>query len=74
MKYLGPARKEKGHVIMPDSFRDVPEGQVYEAVELGGDIVLAIPPLDDKRLEEVIRIAKRGMAEHRAALERLAKH
>jgi hypothetical protein len=73
MKYLGPARKEKGCVIMPDTFRDVPEGQVFEAVEVGGDIVLAIPPLDKNRLDEVKRLADRSIADHRKSLEGLAR-
>ena len=32
MKYLGIARKENGHLLMPDAFQDVEEGYTYEAM------------------------------------------
>ena len=73
MKYLGLARKENGHVLMPDAFRDVPDGQTYEALEIGGDILLAQPPLDRLRLADVERLANRSIKEHRKSLEGLAR-
>jgi len=73
MKYLGIARKENGHVLMPDTFRDVEEGRTYEAIEVEGDILLTLAPLDRERLARVERLAKQSIEEHRKALEGLAR-
>lgn len=76
MKYLGPARKENAHVIMPDAFAEVPDGQAYEALEIGGDILLVLPPLDRERLAQVEPAyggANRSIEEHRKSLEGLAQ-
>lgn len=73
MRYLGIARKENGHVLMPDTFRDVEEGRTYEAIEVEGDILLTLTPLDRERLGRVERLAKQSIEEHRKALEGLAR-
>jgi hypothetical protein len=58
---------------MPDSFADVPDGQAYEAVEIGGDIVLTVPPLDRERLARTERLTNRSIEEHRKTLDGLAR-
>ena len=73
MRYLGIAKKEHGRVVMPDTFADVSEGQTFEAFEIAGDILLAVPPLDRTRLEQVARLAKQSIDEHRTSLEGLAR-
>lgn len=73
MKYLGIARKEKGRVVMPDAFGEAEEGRLYEAVEIGGDILLLLPPLDRERLADIERLADRSISDHRKSLEGLAR-
>lgn len=72
MKYLGIARKEKGKIVMPDGLREIEEGRTYEAVEIGGDILLASVPLDRERLSKIGQLAARSIEEHRKSLEGLA--
>ena len=72
MKYLGIARKEKGKIVMPDGFQEIEEGRTYEAIEIGGDILLASVPLDRERLGKIARLASRSIEEHRKSLEGLA--
>ena len=73
MRYLGTAKVENGHVIMPDGFdADVRVG-TYEAVEIGGDILLTATPLDRKRLERVGKLAAQSIDDHRKSLEGLAE-
>lgn len=73
MKYLGIARKEKGKVIMPDSFKEVEEGKLYEVIEIENEILLLPSPLDKKRLELIKKLADESINEHRETLEELAK-
>lgn len=73
MRYLGIARQENGSVVMPDAFREVEEGRLYEAIEIGGDILLVPPPLDHERLARIERLANRSIQEHRKSLEGLAR-
>jgi len=73
MRYLGIAKKEKGHLTMPDAFGEVEEGQMYEAIELGGEILLISAPLDRKRLAQIERLVSRSIEEHRKSLEGLAR-
>ena len=73
MRYLGMARKELRHIIMPDAFDGGDEGGNYEVVEIGGDILLMPPPLDRQRLVEVERLAKLSIDEHRETLDGLAR-
>jgi hypothetical protein len=72
MKYLGTARKEKGQVVMPDAFQEIEEGRLFEAVEIGGDILLLAGPLEKERLSQIEEIAKESIEKHRATLEALA--
>ena len=72
MKYLGIARKEKGKIVMPDGFGEIEEGRTFEAVEIGGDILLAPAPLDRERLSKLAQLAGRSIEEHRKSLQGLA--
>lgn len=73
MRYLGTAKVENGHVIMPDGFDADVSVDTYEAVEIGGDIFLAATPLDRKRLERVGKLTAQSIDEHRKSLEGLAE-
>ena len=73
MLYFGIAKNEKGLVVMPDAFREVETDPFYEAVEIGGDILLVSPPLDRERLAQIERLARRSIEEHRKTLEGLAR-
>jgi hypothetical protein len=73
MKYLGVARKENGRLVMPDAFAEAAEGQAYEALDVGGDILLIPSPLDKDRLDRIRGLAKESIREHRNVLEKLAK-
>jgi len=72
MKYLGIARAEKGRIVMPDGFDEHAGGQTYEAVEIGGTVILAPAPLNRERLAQVDRLARRSIEDHRGALDGLA--
>lgn len=72
MKYLGIARKEKGKVVMPDTFRNVEEGKTYEAIEVGADILLITSPLDQDRVAQIQKLTRASIKDHRKTLERLA--
>ena len=73
MRYLGIARKEGERVLMPDAFRGVEEGKIYEVVEIGGDLILVPSPLDRRRLARIERLLQRSIEEHRQTLEGLAR-
>ncbi len=73
MRYLGTAKVENGHIVMPDGFNADARVDTYEAVEIGGDIILAATPLDRKRLERVGRLAEQSIDDHRKSLEGLAE-
>lgn len=73
MKYLGTVKKEKGQVVMPEAFQDVEEGRVFEAIEVGGDILLLAGPLDKERMARIEELAKESIEKHRATLEALAR-
>ncbi|OGF67414.1 MAG: hypothetical protein A2Y62_02265 [Candidatus Fischerbacteria bacterium RBG_13_37_8] len=73
MKYLGVARKEKGKVLMPDSFDTEKDGKLYEAVEIGGDLLLLPSPLDKERLAQIQKLSALSIKEHRKTLKGLAK-
>jgi len=72
MKYLGIARKKKGQVIMPDTFKEV-EGKLYEVIEVGGSLLLIPSPLNRERLARIERLAQLSIKEHRKTLEGLAR-
>ena len=66
------ARAALAGIVMPDAFQEVEEGRTYEAIEIGGDILLASVPLDRERLGKIARLASRSIEEHRKSLEGLA--
>ena len=72
MKYLGIARTENDHVIMPDGFEEISSGKTFEVIELGGDFLLMPSPLDRQRLDQVEQLTTRSIEEHRKSLEGLA--
>lgn len=73
MKYLGTVKKEKGQVVMPEAFQEVEEGRVFEAIEIGSDILLLAGPLDKERMARIEELAKESIEKHRATLEALAR-
>lgn len=73
MNYLGVARLENGQLRMPDGFTAIERGATYEAIDLGGDILLVANPLDRKRIERIESLAAASIADHRRTLEGLAK-
>ena len=73
MKYLGIARTENGRIVMPDGFDEGSPAQTYEAVEIGGEILLAPAPLDRQRLARVDELARRSIQDHRKSLEGLGR-
>lgn len=73
MRYPGIARKEKGQVVMPDAFHAVTEGKLYEAIEIGNDILLVPSPLDKDRIARIESLTGLSIKEHRKTLEKLAK-
>ena len=73
MKYLGVARKEKGHVVMPDAFKEAEEGKLYEVIEIGCDIILVPSPLDLERLTHIEKLTHSSIEEHRKSLEGLSR-
>jgi len=73
IKYLGTVKKEKGQVMMPDTFQEVEDGRVFEAIEIGGDILLLAGPLEKERLVRIEELAKESIKKHRATLEVLAR-
>lgn len=73
MKYLGVVRQENGTLMVPDAFQEVAERHTYEAIEVGGDIILLPTPLDRKRLRRIEELADRSIEDHRTSLEGLAR-
>ncbi|HUU84831.1 MAG TPA: hypothetical protein VM243_15120 [Phycisphaerae bacterium] len=73
MKYLGIARTENGRIVMPDAFNEGAPGRTYEAVEIGGEILLLAGPLDRQRLARVDELARQSIHDHRSSLEDLAR-
>jgi hypothetical protein len=58
---------------MPDAFQEVEEGRVFEAIEIGGDILLLAGPLEKERWARIEELAKDSIEKHRATLEALAR-
>lgn len=73
MTYLGTARLENGRVELPGSFHSAQRSTTYEAVDLGGDILLIASPLDRERLAQIEKIIADSIHANRKALEDLAK-
>lgn len=73
MRYLGIVKREEGRLVLPDGLHEAAPGQIYEAVEVGGDIILTSSPLDRQRLEEIERLTKQSIEAHRQSLEGLSR-
>jgi hypothetical protein len=73
MRCLGMAQRQEGRVLMPDAFKEVAQGQVYEVLEIGGDILHMPPPLDRERLALVEKLARKSISGDRQTLEGLAR-
>ncbi|MBI5866533.1 MAG: hypothetical protein HZB38_18855 [Planctomycetes bacterium] len=73
MKYLGTARCDNGHVVMPDGFAAPTPGQTYEVVEIDGDLLLTLSPLDRARQARIDELTQQTIRDHRKTLEGLAK-
>jgi hypothetical protein len=73
MKYLGIVKKENGTLVVPDAFNDVAEPRTYEAVQVGGDILLLFTPLDRERLKKIDELTESSIRDHRKTLEGLAR-
>lgn len=73
MKYLGIVKKEKGTLAVSDSFKSVAEIRMYEAVQVGGDILLLSTPLDRERLKKIDELTETSIRDHRKTLEGLAR-
>ncbi len=73
MKYLGIVKRQDGNLTLPDTFREISEHQTYEALLIGGDLLLIPPPLDLQRLKRIEELANRSIDEHRDTLDKLAK-
>ncbi len=73
MKYLGTVKKEKGRMVMPDAFQEVEDGRTFEAIEMGGDIILLAGALEKERWAQIEKLANESIKRHRATLEALAR-
>jgi len=73
MKYLGIVKRQNGNLTMPDAFQEVATLRAYEAIQVGGDILLLPAPLDRERIKKIQELAKRSIEEHRSTLKALAK-
>ena len=71
MKYLGTAKKEKGRMVMPDAFQEVEDGRTFEAIEVGGDIILVPGALEKERWTQIEELTQESIKRHRATLEAL---
>jgi hypothetical protein len=72
MKYLGIARNQNGRVVMPDTF-EAKDGVEYEAVDMGGDILLMPSTLQRERIKLIKRLTEITIKEHGESLKGLAK-
>lgn len=73
MRYLGIAKNQQGHVIMPDNFVANHHEETYEAVEIDDLIVLLRSELNRDRLAEIEHLAEQSIEDHRTTLEGLAR-
>ena len=73
MNYLKIVKRQNCVLTMPDTFAEVAERRDYEAILVGGDIVLLPSPLDRERLKRIKDLANRSINEHRSTLEGLAR-
>jgi hypothetical protein len=51
----------------------VEDGRVFEAFEMGGDIILLAGPLEKERWAQIEELAKESIKRHRATLEALTR-
>lgn len=72
MKYLGIVMQHDGSLTFPDAAVEGGIKDTYEAVAVGGDILLLASSFDRQRVERVRRLARRSIAEHKQALKGLA--
>jgi len=73
MKYLGIVKHQDGNLTLPDAFEELEARPVYEAVQIGGDILLLSMPLDRERMHRIEWLTNRSIEEHRPTLEGLAR-
>ena len=73
MKYLGIVKRDNAKLSMPDAFQEVAEAGQYEAIEVGGDILLVSAPLDAERLRHIEDLTNRSINDHRPTLKGLAR-
>lgn len=73
MRYLGMVKHENGSLVVPDAFREVAGQRDYEAVEIGGSILLFEAPLDRERLKRIEELTSRSIDNHRDSLEGLGR-
>lgn len=69
MRYLGVAKKEKGLIVMPDSFGRDEIGRLYEAFEIDGQILLMHPPVSRKRQRQIKTLMSQSIEENRSTLK-----
>jgi len=73
MKYLGIVKRQNGNLAMPDTFQEVASLSTYEAIQVGGDILLLSAPLDRERMKRIEELTNQSIKEHRKTLEGLSK-
>jgi len=61
------------HQKKPDAFQEATAPGTYEAIQVGGDILLLPAPLDRERIKKIEELTKRFIEEHRSTLEALAR-
>ena len=72
MKYLGIVTQHDGSLTFPDVAVEVGIKDTYEAVAVGGDILLMASSIDRPRVERVRRLASQSIEDHAQALKGLA--
>ena len=73
VKYLGIVKRQDGNLTMPDTFQEATTLHTYEAIQVGGDILLLPSQLDRERLKRIEELTTCSIEEHRDALEGLAR-
>ncbi len=73
MQYLGIVKRENGSLVLPDSFLELARRPTYEAIQVGGDILLISTPLDRERIKRISELANASISEHRSSLEGLGR-
>jgi len=74
VRYLGIARRVGDRIVISSEVTGkLEEEQIFEIVEIGGDILLIPAPLDRRRMAYIEKLAKQSIEDHRQTLERLAK-